>query len=253
MLSWLNSTNCNGPHDSTPPSAASPSAASGRRHARSSPIRCKLDTSPPPAHSFSMVAETAPNQAPQAQLTRKKGGRKKGDSAFPLLTRLKARNLYVIQGATHETIAQQTGMTTRQSEALASRSGWTKIRRAKEASLVATQDARAHDQITEAMEAIASVSEQHAMQALQHNVPAALERNDKEAARDFQAYTGGVRNLVQTAKICRETSEQGAAEGERNLAVFVLRIGDQVTAKEPAEPKRVTQVELRPDEAKAIP
>lgn len=94
------------------------------------------------------------------------------------------------------------------------------------------------------MEAMASVSEQHAMQALIHNVPASLARDDKEAARDFQAFTGGVRNLVQTAKLCREVGSDGAAAHSANLNVFILRVGEQVQAKgDPSEgAKQVTEV-----------
>lgn len=179
-----------------------------------------------------MVAETT-KEPPQH---RSKGGRKKGDSGFPLLTKLKARNLYLVQGATHEVIAKETGMTIRQSESLAARQGWTKARKAKERSLVATQDARAEGQISEALDAIASVSEQHAVQGL-NRVAKALESKGKFAARDFQSWTGGVRNLVQTAKMCRETGDgANGVAGGANLNVFILRVGEQVQAKGTSDP-----------------
>lgn len=172
----------------------------------------------------------------------KKGGRKPGTDEFPLLVRLKARNLYLMQGMSHEVIAKATGLTVRQSETLASREGWAKLRKGRKLRLLASQDARASAQITEALEAIADVSEQHAVQGLDR-VGQALESKGKFAARDFQSWTGGVRNLVQTAKICREVGAgDGSAGAQINVFVGAFpRAGDAAR-----EAKQVTEVSATP-------
>lgn len=192
-----------------------------------------------------MVANAAPPDllpAIEPATKRGTGGKKRGDCEFPLLVKMKARNLYLIQGLSHEDVAKRTGLTADQSRTLAQRNGWTKQRQERKRILVAKQDARAESQISEALEAIADVSEQHAVQGLDR-VGKALESKGKFAARDFQSWTGGVRNLVQTAKMCREIGPSANGVGS-TVNVFVgafPRAGDAVS-----EAKQVTEVSATP-------
>lgn len=168
-----------------------------------------------------MVAEASPKSCPP------KRGRKSGEIA--IYTRLKARNLYLSQGLSHKLISEQTGLTTDQLMQLAHREGWTQLRKQQKIRLTQSSDAQAQAMQSEVLEAIASHSEQHALKSLER-VGNALERDDENAARDAQSYSGCLRNLVNVARDIRRPAES-VSEGAR-LNVFVLRVGDQVKAKE---------------------
>lgn len=93
----------------------------------------------------------------------------------------------------------------------------------------------------EVIETIASISEQHAIQALQ-KTGEALERNDRDAARDSQSYSAAAKNLVGIAKAIREPLGQDA-DSRADLTVFILRAGEQV---KPREEKVVQEIAAKP-------
>ncbi len=165
--------------------------------------------------------------AAQKPVASRKPGRRSAE--IPVFVRLKARNLYLAQGLSHPAIAEATGLRAVTVRNLASREGWTALRRRQKAALVESSDAHAHAMQSEVLEAIASHSEQHALKSLER-VGNALERDDENAARDAQSYSGCLRNLVNVARDIRRPAES-VSEGAR-LNVFVLRVGDQVKAKE---------------------
>jgi len=149
---------------------------------------------------------------------------------IPILVRLKARNLYLVQGLGHREIARQTGLTLQACQKLASREKWTALRRDQKLSLLAKQDASMSEKCSETLEAIASVSEQHAMRGLER-VGEALESKGEFAARDFQSYTGGVKNLVSIMREIRAPQENTPSNA--GLNVFVIRVSDEQVQQAP--------------------
>jgi hypothetical protein len=160
---------------------------------------------------------------------------------LPLLVRLKARNLYLVQGLGHSEIAQACGITQQASYKLVSREGWAALRKGQKRDLLAKQDARMHETQSEALDAIADVSSQHALQGLDR-VGEALSDSGEFAARNFQSWTGGVKNLVSIMRDIRAPQSE-APEGAR-LNVFVLRVGDQVQAKPVQTALQADQTEI---------
>jgi len=143
----------------------------------------------------------------------------------PLLVRLKARNLYLVQGLGHKEIAAQCGLTYEGSQQMASREGWVALRKDRKRHLLKQQDSRMEEAHSEVLDAIADVSAQHAMQGL-NRVGDALEDRSEFAARNFQSWTGGVKNLVSIMREIRQPDQQ--APDKAQLNVFVLRVGDAV-------------------------
>lgn len=96
--------------------------------------------------------------------------------------------------------------------------------------LVRAADTRAQTATDAVLDHLAAISEQHAVKALE-NVGTALERTDRDAARDSQAYSQTAKNLVGIIRDVRqpENAAGGAAGGSLN--VFILRVGEQVQAK----------------------
>ena len=92
---------------------------------------------------------------------------------------------------------------------------------------------------SETVEAIASVSEQHAMRGLER-VGQALESKGKFAARDFQSWTGGVRNLVTTARELRRPDGPNIPGAAGSVNIFFVRPQSSEQATPPAEPRNVT-------------
>lgn len=156
----------------------------------------------------------------------------------PFLAKLKARNLYLQDNLSHQAISEATGIPVRTLQQLANTEGWVAIKRRNRARLLEKQDARISAMAEEVIDAIASSSEQHAIRALQ-KVGESLERNDRDAAKDFQAYTAGVRNLATTAKALRETGVSVATPTNLQANFFFA------PAYAPIEAKQATEVEAK--------
>lgn len=173
-----------------------------------------------------MVAEATTTTPTRKRLSKTDRQRLKGKfTPVPLLVRLKARNLYLVQGLGHKEIASQTGLTEEGSQQLASREGWVALRRERKKHLLAAQDARLEAAHSEVLDAIADVSAQHAVQGLDR-VGKALESKGKFAARDFQSWTGGVKNLVSIMREIKAPQNDSPGSGA-TLNMFILRVGDQ--------------------------
>ena len=177
----------------------------------------------------------------QATIPKKTNADNPGER-IPLLAKRKARNLYLFEDATHERIAQECGLTVWSAKKLVSREGWVAERRARASLLVQKQDARMSRIDDEIIDAIASTSEQHALQALQ-KVGQTLERTDKDAAKDFQAYTAGVKNLASTARLLREPAGSAAVQSApTNFNLFFVAPSVNKAADKVAEATVVKQV-----------
>lgn len=156
---------------------------------------------------------------------------------IPILTKRKARNLYLFEDAGPKRISEECGLTYAAAQKLVSREGWVKERRARYASLVKKADARMGAVDEEVIEAIASHSEEYALRALQ-KTGEALERKDPQAAKDAQAYSATVKNLAGVARLMRAPAGSDGGSSNPEVNIFLLRAGDVA----PAEPKQVTEV-----------
>lgn len=182
-----------------------------------------------------MPTETA--EAPAIEIPRKENPQ--SNERTPILTKRKARNLYLFEDATHERIASETGLTVFAVSKLISREGWVKERREREARIVKKQDARMSGIDDEIIEAIASTSEQHTMRALQRTGEA-LERTDRDAARDSQSYSATAKNLVGIAKILRDPVSTTEAVNFNLFFMGAPSAGPAEPQAQQAEPKNVT-------------
>lgn len=161
--------------------------------------------------------------------------------AVSILTKVKARNLYLNERLPYAAISEQTGLTTKTLQCLASREGWTAVRRQQEKRMIESSDARANAMRSDVVEAIAAASEQHAIRGLQ-KVGESLERSDEFAAKDFQSYTAGVKNLATLAKTLREPAANMDGAQTLNLNLFFV---PAVVPTSQAEPKQVTEVSAK--------
>lgn len=170
-----------------------------------------------------MVAQAANAKKPAPKLT------------IPLLTKLKVRNLYLSQGLGPQAIAKITGLTEKQAGNIIVREGLAKLRASAKSAIEARSDARTQEQVSEVIEAIARESEEIALSGIAR-AREATESRSEFAAKDFQSWTGGVRNLVNIARQARGLDSERSAGQGATLNVFVGRfetVGDKA-------PKNVT-------------
>lgn len=166
----------------------------------------------------------------------KRKGRNHSIPPISLLSKAKARNLYMVQGLDWKCISEQVGVSVLRLQQLASREGWTAHRKQLQAKMLARTEQRIAAQLDEVSEAIASESEEIALSGLQ-NARESLARCDKMAAKDFQAYTSGVRNMAQVARLMREP--QGSTLATTSApSVNLFFFGGNVASK--ADAKNVT-------------
>lgn len=178
-----------------------------------------------------MVAET--REAPPKRRHGERG------PEIPLMVKLKVRTMYLNSGQTLRAIATATGLQERAVNRLVSQQGWTRLKHNLKESLERQQDAERDSLVTQAMEQIKEETISIAGDSMA-KIRSALERDDRDAARDFQALTAGARNLVTIAKAIMQPSSADNA-GSNVLNVFMLRAGD-VTP----DAKQVTEIEARP-------
>lgn len=158
---------------------------------------------------------------------------------LPLALKLRVKNLYIIGGKSHHEIAADTGMTPGAIATLCSRNGWTGEKRKREAQMVKKSDARIESQMSEAVEAISSEAQEIALSGLER-ARDAVKRKGKDAAKNFQSWTGGVRNLVQVIRAI-ENPGSGDAQPSGPAINFFFAPAAPAAA---SEPKRVEAVEV---------
>ena len=209
-----------------------------RHHAQNRPMtpeltRATVKRTVPIMQAGSQVLDT-----PEAPRINSADTPKLRPGAIPFLSKLKARNLYLTQGLTYADIAKETGIKQSTLEQMAYREGWTAIRRRTTQKLVEQQDARTRAMQDEVVEAIASTSEQHALRALE-KTGQALERDDRDAARDSQSYSAAAKNLVGIVKALRDPGS--ASEGSSPTLNFFFI---PAPAANP-EPKQAEAIEVK--------
>jgi hypothetical protein len=171
-----------------------------------------------------------------AQVMPEKKGRLK---TIPIGARSKAQVLYLNRSQTAKEIAAATGLTVEQVNGLAFREGWAQRRRDREKRIEQQTSSRVDATIDAVSSAIALECDQHSLKACER-IGESLERTDPNAARDFQALSVGLKNVVAVARTVRGLDTAQAAAPSVNIAFFMGQL-------QPAEPTNVTPaIELRP-------
>jgi hypothetical protein len=159
---------------------------------------------------------------------------------IPLLIKMKARNLYLIDNLGWDEIGERCGWPSGSLAQAAHREGWPAEKKRRKALLIEKSNAHVTATANEVIEAIASKSEEAALKAME-NVDKSLDRSDEFAAKDFQAYTAGVKNLASTARMLREPLGGSVHQDQRpNLNLFFMA---QVPISH--EPKTAQVVEVK--------
>src|ERR1035441_5440744 len=156
--------------------------------------------------------------------------------SLDILTRTKLRNLYLVRGLTYSEIAKECGVSVSVVTGFIARSKLREVKKEYLAKSIADHDARTRTSLSEISEAIATQSEEIALSGLERAGKAVVSR-DPTAAKDFQSWTGGVRNLAQVARLARADAPIEAS-GSISISLFNVRGEAPVT-----EPKQVQPIE----------
>jgi hypothetical protein len=161
-----------------------------------------------------MVAEVAP------PIKRKHLPSVKGYN-IPLATRLQVRNLYVGACLGPSDIAPKVGLTLRQVRRLVATDKLAPIRRRAVSNAIKVTDNTANHLLERFNQEIASQSEEASLGAIVR-AREAVASKDKLAARDFQSWTGGIRNLVDVSRRVRGLdAKQPEGSVTMNLGFFM--------------------------------
>lgn len=139
-----------------------------------------------------------------------------------IATRTKIRNAYLYRNVTNEEIAKQTGAPIWVVQGFIYRSKLPAEKRERENRLIKAHDARADAKVTQICEAIADESEEIALNGLQR-ARESTEARHEDAAKEFQAWTGGVSNLVRASRAARGLESKQESPGGANVNVFLVR------------------------------
>lgn len=159
-----------------------------------------------------MVAEAeAPTRSRQSS----------ANQPISLMTRAKARNLYVIQMLPAREVAEQCGLTQMQVYKLAQYHKWGAVRRDKLASFSAPTTAREKEQLEEIAQAAASLSDEGLLGSIIRANEATQSRSEF-AAKDCQAFASAARSLMQVGRTLRglDSPQAGAKGGDVNVLFF---------------------------------
>lgn len=149
---------------------------------------------------------------------------KRKQDRIPLLTRVKVRNLYLNQELPYREIAIHAGITEGQVDTVIKGDGLAQLRKRRKLELIAKADARTDAKTSQVAEAIADEGDEIALGSL-GKAKECIANGGKDAAKDFQSWTAGLRNVVTVSRLCRGQDQQQQATGA-SVNVFVLRCGD---------------------------
>lgn len=178
-----------------------------------------------------MVAQSA---APK----RKPGER---GPAIPVFSRVVARNMYLNDCLPIAAIATRLGLTEGTVRAMASNEGWVSERKKREAALIQKSDKQNEALSTELIEAIATQSEELALGGI-NEARKELTSGSEQAARNFQAWSAGVKNFASVAKLVRDPNGSGMERGS-TVNLFMIRAGDALNNAKPVS--QVTEIESK--------
>jgi len=167
-----------------------------------------------------------------------------------LVTRAKARNLYVVQMLAAREVAVACGLTDMQVYKLAQQHGWAELRRQRTAKLSGPLQARELQQAEEISIAAASLSDQGMLGSLMRANEAAESRGEF-AAKDCQAFASAARSLMQVGRTLRGLDGAGAKGGDTvtNNLIFVggaVRVDDAIDVTPAALPAAKADASTHP-------
>ncbi len=163
-----------------------------------------------------MVAEATPPTT-----SRKKPTGRGHAPNIDLLTRSKARNLYVVRQLPAQEVANQTGLTQRQVWSLATREHWGKTRLQLKEKEKAASLAREEADIGELVEAVAIKSKVLSLGSLD----AAIEELDgkgEDYAKNLQMLSVASKNFVGLYRQAKSLDAQSAGEGASQINVMFV-------------------------------
>lgn len=181
--------------------------------------------------------DTETDDAPVSERRIQSSGLKGRAAAIPIYLRVKARNLYLNQCLPFKAISQATGLGVEVLERLSCREGWTALRRAQKERLMKAADAGALAIESEIVQTVVTEGSELLLKTLQ-KTGEALERNDRDAAKDAQAYSATAKNLVSVVRSIRDNSGDGG-DKVTGMELNLFFMGNQPTQ----EVKQVTEVE----------
>jgi hypothetical protein len=168
---------------------------------------------------------------------------------IPIATRTKARNLYLLQQLPAQEIADACGLRRQQVYDLASNEGWTKKRKQMLLRATESSDARADRMTQEVQEALACDTEELSFGTVD-KCKKTLLRDDRDAARDLQAYSQSLKNFVGVARQTRGLDNAKDAGNTTNvLFVSCPRAGDSVPVKAPSKAEPINVTPAKPTDA----
>lgn len=144
------------------------------------------------------------------------------NGAIPLGLKLKAQNLFINKGYTPKQVAEITGLSSQQISSMAVRGRWVKSRNARLAAINERIEARSGQTISAISEAIADECDEHSLAALDRTGKA-LARDDQHAAKDAQAFSATLRNLVTVSRAIRAGSSDVSSQGSTQVNLFFFR------------------------------
>ena len=159
-----------------------------------------------------MVADTT--QTPGAK-------KRRSPTVMDIGTKVRIRNLYLVQCLPYAEIARRVDCPLSTVTRFIERQKLPAIRKENEAKAAARHDAQVRESVDEISEAIASQSEEIALSGLERAREATEDRGEF-AAKDFQSWSGGVSNLVKTARAIRGMDRPGATESI-NVSLYLCR------------------------------
>jgi hypothetical protein len=165
---------------------------------------------------------------------------------IPLSTRVKARNLYVLQQISAREVAEQCGLKEKQVYTLAQREGWVAVRKARKLSTEQALDARIANDSDELVEAVALQSAEMTLETFKA-AKEALDAGGDDAARNVQAYSQATKNYVGLYRQAKSL-DVAAQQGNTTNVLFIscARAGVNEPSALPVAPTKAEPINVTP-------
>lgn len=163
---------------------------------------------------------------------------------IPLPVKLKVRSLYLVQQLPNAEIARRCNLDTRTVSRLIYREGWSSAKRGMKEKMQADSIAHTRAEVESVVHAVAVETEALTLGTLA-KAHGALARDDKEAARDLQAYSQAAKNFVGMARQARGLDDANKAERAGSVVVFIGEL-DRVSAARPVHEVSASAVPALP-------
>jgi len=148
-----------------------------------------------------------------------------GNGTIPMETRARVQSLYLTRFLSSQQIAKETKLTPNQVSQLCHREGWTIIRQQKLMKSAQSASTRADASLAKIYNAVAIESEELIFSGM-NRARESVKKRGKFSARDFQSWSGGIRNFADISRKCRGIDRAdtigAGSNGNVNLSLFVM-------------------------------